>query len=66
MTSQTLRSIQSAFYETLPVRRLATRQRVVWLLRATGTGLLLATVFVTALALGAFTLLSLGGVLSFG
>jgi hypothetical protein len=66
MTSQTLRTIQSAFHESLPVRRLATRQRATWLLRTAGTGLLLGTAFTAAVAVGFVTLLSLGGVLSFG
>ncbi len=66
MSSQTLRTIQSAFHESLPVRRLATRQHAAWLLRAAGTGAVLAAVFAAAVAVGLFTLLSMGGVLSFG
>ena len=66
MSSHSLRTIQSAFYESIPVRRLATRQHAAWLLRAAGTGIVLATAFVAAVAVGLFTLLSMGGVLAFG
>ncbi len=66
MSSQTLRTIQSAFYESLPVRRLATRQQAMSLLCAAGTGVVLATAFVAAIAVGLFTLLSMGVVLAFG
>lgn len=66
MSSQTLRTIQSAFHQSLPVRRLATRRHVASLLRAAGTGVVLATAFVAAVAVGLFTLLNMGGVLSFG
>ncbi len=66
MSSNSLRTIQSAFYESLPVRRLATRHHAASLLRAAGTGVILATAFVAAVAVGLFTLLSMGGVLAFG
>lgn len=66
MSSQTLRAIQSAFYESIPVRRLATRHQAAWLLRAASTGVVLSAAFVAAVVVGLFTLLSMGGVLSFG
>jgi hypothetical protein len=73
MTSQTLRSIPSAFVapkarssrdDSLPVRRLTTRQKALWLLRTAGTGLVLTGAFVAAIAVGLVAILSLGGVLS--
>ena len=65
MTSQTLRTIQTVFYGSLPVRNRTMRNATMRLLRATGAGMLLATAFTAVTVLCMAGILLLGGVLSF-
>ncbi len=66
MTSQTLRTIQSVFYGSLPMRQRTPRRAMLRMMRATGGGLVLASAFSLALALSLVGALILGGVLSLG
>lgn len=66
MSSQTTRSIQSAFHKSLPVRRLDARQNLLRALRASGAALILTGAFATAVAVGLASLRALVGVLSPG
>ncbi len=65
MTSQTLRTIQSVFYGSLPVRQRTPRYAALRLLRATGAGMVLTAAFIAGTAACLAGILLMGGVLSF-
>ena len=65
MSSQTLRTIQTVFYGSLPVRQRTPRNAALRLLRATGAGALLTAAFLAETAACMADILLLGGVLTF-